>query len=119
MPASPFLSTISRDIPILPDRAALLFIDGQNFSCHPDGAEWRGMSPEERAEKKDPFLRQLREDLFPKMQALQRAARAAGVEVMYTTTERLTKDGRNRCLGGGRVAVREEHRAAGLLRTCR
>jgi ureidoacrylate peracid hydrolase len=98
MSASPFLSTTSRDIPIVPSRAALLFIDVQNFSCHPDGAEWQDMSPEERAEKKEPFLRQMRDEVFPKMQALQSAARAAGVEVMYTTIESLTKDGRDRSL---------------------
>ena len=94
----PFLSTTSRDIAIVPERAALLFIDVQNFSCHPDGAEWAGMSPEELAEKKEPFLRLMREEVFPKMQRLQAACRAAGVEVMYTTIESLTRDGRDRSL---------------------
>lgn len=95
---SPFLSTTSRDIPIVPDRAALLFIDVQNFSCHPDGAEWTDMSPAELAEKKAPFLRLMQDEVFPKMQRLQAACRAAGIEVMYTTIESLTKDGRDRSL---------------------
>ncbi len=98
MPASPFLSTTSRDITIVPERAALLFIDVQNFSCHPGGAEWKDMAPEDLTDKKEPFLRLMREEVFPKMQALQKACRAAGIEVMYTTIESLTKDGRDRSL---------------------
>jgi ureidoacrylate peracid hydrolase len=98
MPSSLFLSTTSREVAIVPNRAALLFIDVQNFSCHPDGAEWAGMSEAELAEKKEPFLRLLREEVLPRMQALQAACRAAGIEVMYTTIESLTKDGRDRSL---------------------
>jgi ureidoacrylate peracid hydrolase len=95
---SPFLSTTSRDIPIVPDRAALLFVDVQNFSCHEHGAEWTDMDPAERAAKKEPFLTQFRAEVLPRMQAVRKAARAAGVEVMYTTIESLTKDGRDRSL---------------------
>ena len=93
-----FLSTTSRQIPLVPARAALLFIDVQNFSCHPDGAEWTTMPEAERAEKKEPFLRLMRDDVLPRMRRLQAAARAAGVEVLYTTIESLTKDGRDRSL---------------------
>jgi ureidoacrylate peracid hydrolase len=96
--SSLFLSTTSRDIPLVPERAALLFIDVQNFSCHPDGAEWAAMDKGELAEKKEPFLRQMREEVLPRMRRLQAACRAAGVEVMYTTIESLTKDGRDRSL---------------------
>ncbi len=96
--SSLFLSTTSRDIPIVPERAALLFIDVQNFSCHPDGSEWALMDEEERAQKKDPFLRQMRDEVLPRMRRLQEACRAAGIEVMYTTIESLTKDGRDRSL---------------------
>ena len=85
-------------MPIVPARAALLFIDVQNFSCHPDGAEWDGMSEDELREKKAPFLALLQEEVLPRMQRLQAACRAAGVEVMYTTIESLTKDGRDRSL---------------------
>jgi ureidoacrylate peracid hydrolase len=96
--SSLFLSTTSRDIPLVPERAALLFIDVQNFSCHPDGAEWAGMSEAELAEKKEPFLRQMREEVLPRMRRLQEACRKAGIEVMYTTIESLTKNGRDRSL---------------------
>jgi ureidoacrylate peracid hydrolase len=96
--SSLFLSTTSRDIPLVPERAALLFIDVQNFSCHPDGSEWALMDEAERAEKKEPFLRQMREEVLPRMRRLQAACRGAGMEVMYTTIESLTKDGRDRSL---------------------
>ena len=94
----PFLSTTTRNVPIVPDRAVLLFIDVQNFSCHVDGAEWATMTAEELAEKRDPFLAQMRDQVLPRMQRLQAAARKAGVEVMYTTIESLTLDGRDRSL---------------------
>lgn len=94
----PFLSTTSRDIPLVPARAALLFIDVQNFLCHPDGAEWTTMSPQESAEKKGPFLNRMQGEVLPRMQRLQTACRAAGIEVTYTTIESLTKDGRDRSL---------------------
>ena len=96
--SSLFLSTTSRDIPLVPERAALLFIDVQNFSCHPDGAEWAAMDATELAEKKEPFLRIMREEVLPRMRRLQEACRGAGIEVMYTTIESLTKDGRDRSL---------------------
>ncbi|WP_103335635.1 isochorismatase family cysteine hydrolase [Pseudotabrizicola formosa] len=96
--SSPFLSTTSRDIPIVPDRAALLFIDVQNFSCHPDGAEWATMTAQDMAQIRDPFLAQMRDHVIPRMQRLQTAARRAGIEVMYTTIESLTLDGRDRSL---------------------
>jgi ureidoacrylate peracid hydrolase len=95
---SPFLSTTSREVPIVPDRAALLFIDVQNFSCHRDGAEWHAMSATDLVEKRDPFLARMRDDVLPRMRRLQGAARKAGVEVMYTTIESLTLDGRDRSL---------------------
>ena len=95
---SPFLSTTSRDIPIVPDCAALLFIDVQNFSCHRDGAEWTTMTAAERDEKMEPFLNAMSESVLPRMQTLQSACRDAGSEVMYTTIESLTKDGRDRSL---------------------
>ncbi len=94
----PFLSTTSRDIPLVPTRAALLFVDVQNFSCHADGAEWAEMSAAELAEKKEPFLAEMHEAVLPRMRRLQLACRAAGVEVMYTTIESLTRDGRDRSL---------------------
>jgi ureidoacrylate peracid hydrolase len=93
-----FLSTTSREVPLVPSRAALLFIDVQNFSCHPDGAEWATMPEEERAAKMGPFLELMHAQVLPRMQRLQAGCRAAGIEVLYTTIESLTRDGRDRSL---------------------
>jgi ureidoacrylate peracid hydrolase len=97
MPA-PFLSTTSRDIPLIPARAALLFIDVQNYCLHPDGGELAAADPATRDGKLRPFLDRTRAETVPRMVALRAAARAAGVEVMYTTIESLTRDGRDRGL---------------------
>tara|TARA_R110002020_G_scaffold24424_14_gene80483 strand:- start:8216 stop:8875 length:660 start_codon:yes stop_codon:yes gene_type:complete len=94
----PFLSVTSRDIPLQPDRAAVLFIDVQNYCLHPQGAEITEASEEERRTKHLPFIERFNRETLPKMQALQRGARAAGIEVMYTTIESLTLDGRDRSL---------------------
>lgn len=95
---SPFLSTTSRDVPLVPERATLLFIDVQNFSCHTDGAEWATMSDAEITAKKLPFLDLMNREILPNMARIQSVCRKAGVEVMYTTIESLTLDGRDRSL---------------------
>lgn len=94
----PFLSTTTRDVPLQPGRAALLFVDVQNFCLHPDGGEVRDATEAERADKLLPFIERTRAEVVPNMQRLQAAARRAGIEVMYTTIESLTKDGRDRSL---------------------
>ena len=44
------------------------------------------------------FFSQLQGHVIPNMKALQAAFRNSGIEVMYTTIESLTKDGRDRSL---------------------
>ncbi len=95
---SPFLSTTSRDLPVQPDRAAVLFIDVQNFCLHPDGGEVIEATEVDRIGKYLPFIDRFNRDVLPNMQAVQGAARLAGLEVMYTTIESLTLDGRDRSL---------------------
>jgi ureidoacrylate peracid hydrolase len=97
MPAR-FLSTTSREIPLLPERAALLFVDVQNFCLHPEGGEVAGADAATRESKYLPFIERVTREVLPNMQALRTSARAAGVEVMYTTIESLTRDGRDRSL---------------------
>jgi ureidoacrylate peracid hydrolase len=89
---------LSREIPIVPQQAALLFIDVQNFAAKREGAEFKEMSKEEFEKKCGWYFRQLETRVVPNMQRLQKAARAAKVEVMYTTIESLTADGRDRSL---------------------
>ncbi|QYX55745.1 cysteine hydrolase [Roseovarius sp. SCSIO 43702] len=88
---------LTRDVPINPSEAALLFVDVQNFSAHREGAEFKDMSPEEFKDYEWYFER-LEGDVIPAMQRIQAACREAGVEVMYTCIESLTLDGRDRSL---------------------
>lgn len=90
--------TLSRDVPLVPAQSALLFIDVQNFAARRDGGEFKGMPAEEFAAKYGAFFDHLEGSVIPTMQRLQRGFRAAGIEVMYTTIESLTKDGRDRSL---------------------
>ncbi|UYV35763.1 cysteine hydrolase [Rhodobacteraceae bacterium D3-12] len=89
---------LSRNMPLVPQDSTLLFIDVQNFSAHPDGAEFAEYSKAEFDNKFGWFFDQLNTRIIPNMQALQAAARKAKVEVMYTTIESLTLDGRDRSL---------------------
>lgn len=90
--------TLTREVSLAPEQSALLFIDVQNFSAHRKGAEFAGLSQAEFDDSYGWFFEQLDARVIPNMQALQAACRAAGVEVMYTTIESLTLDGRDRSL---------------------
>ena len=89
---------LSRDVPLDPAASALLFIDVQNYNSRRDGGEWEGMTPEAFEAKLGWFFAEFEGRVLPNMQALQAAARGAGVEVLYTVIESLTKNGRDRSL---------------------
>ena len=89
---------LTRDVPLTPAASALLFIDVQNFSARRDGGEFKHLTPEVFEVEYGPFFDTFEAETLPRMQRLRAAARAAGVEVMYTTIESLTKDGRDRSL---------------------
>ena len=91
-------ASLSREIPIDPAHAALLFIDMQNYNCRPDGGEYAGLSDAEREARYGYFFRTLRDTALPNMQKLQAACRQARIEVLYTVIEALTKDGRDQSL---------------------
>ncbi len=88
----------TRDVPIVPKQAALLFVDVQNFGAHRKGAEYAGLSDKAFEARYGWFFEQLESAVVPRMQRLQSACRKAGLEVMYTTIESLTLDGRDRSL---------------------
>ena len=90
--------TLSRDVPIISENSALLFVDVQNFSADRQGAEFKNLTDAEFTEKYGWFFDMLNVTVIPNMQRIQYAARNAGVEVMYTTIESLTRDGRDRSL---------------------
>lgn len=89
---------LTRQVPLIPKQSGLLFIDVQNFSAKRDGAEFKHLPDAEFNETYGWFFDQLYDRVVPNMQALQAGCRAAGVEVLYTTIESLTKDGRDRSL---------------------
>ncbi len=93
-----FDALTTRDIPIVPNRAALLFVDVQNFSAHRNGGEYKGLIAEELAKTFGGFLDLIERETLPKMAELQRVCRQTDVEVMYTVIENLTQDGRDRSL---------------------
>ena len=80
------MNKLSREVPIDPAHAALLIIDVQNYCVSG------------KAEKGDYFHRSLRETVLPNIRRLQAACRRAGIEVMYSVIENMTRDGRDRSL---------------------
>lgn len=89
------MNTLSRDVPIDLAHAALLFVDVQNYTARPDGGEYAAMAEAEREARYGWFFKVMSETAVPNMQRLQAACRRAGIEVMYTVIEALTRDGRD------------------------
>ncbi|KAI8475641.1 MAG: isochorismatase [Monoraphidium minutum] len=87
-------ASAERQVPIDPARAALLFIDTQNFNCHRDGVIYKA----EGYSEDDAEWWAAVGAVIPKWQRLQRLARDAGLEVIYTVIQSLTRDGRDRSL---------------------
>ena len=90
--------TLSREVALDAARAALLFIDVQNYCASPEGGEIKPLTPDEREAKYGYYLERLETLAVPGMVRLAAGFRAAGIEVMYTTIESLTRDGRDRGL---------------------
>ena len=88
----------TREIPLDPRSSALLYIDVQNFSVRRDGGEFRDVSDADIEGTYGYYFERLKSVAIPNMQKLQGAFRRAGIEVMYTTIESLTLDGRDRSL---------------------
>ena len=89
---------LTRDVPIIVEQSALLFIDVQNFAAHRNGKEFDGLPEDTFNEKYGWFFDQLDSCVIPNMQALQNSCREHQIEIIYTTIESLTIDGRDRSL---------------------
>lgn len=89
---------LTREIPLIADQSALLFIDVQNFSARRDGGEFNELSEAELEAEYGYYFDRIDKTALPNMKRLQNGFRGAGIEVMYTTIESLTKDGRDRSL---------------------
>jgi ureidoacrylate peracid hydrolase len=90
--------SLTRDVPLKPEQSALLFIDVQNFCAHRKGGEFAGLADDAFEATYGWHFRTLEQRVVPNMQRLQTACREAGIEVLYTTIESLTADGRDRSL---------------------
>ncbi|MDF0498422.1 isochorismatase family cysteine hydrolase [Bradyrhizobium yuanmingense] len=89
---------MTREVPLNPKESALLFVDVQNFCVQRDGGEFKNVPDSELAAKYAYYFDRLRSVAIPNMQRLQAAFRTTGIEVLYTTIENLTRDGRDRGL---------------------
>ena len=76
---------------------ALLSIDMQNMECGKTLRQ-RARDPKSDEAKKRSFFDRVEQVVIPNQQRLLAAARAHGIEVIFTTIESLTKDGRDRSL---------------------
>src|SRR6185295_6701102 len=63
-----------------------------------NGGEFKEMSPDTFERELGYFFREMERRVVPNMQRLQAGCRKAGIEVMYTVIQNLTKDGRDRSL---------------------
>ncbi|MEL7000663.1 MAG: isochorismatase family cysteine hydrolase [Pseudomonadota bacterium] len=90
--------TLTREVALDPAQSALLFIDVQNFCARRDGGEFKDLPEDEFDRKYGWFFKELEGRVIPNMARIQAACREAGIEVMYTTIESLTLDGRDRSL---------------------
>ena len=90
--------TLTRELPLQSNQSALLFIDIQNFSAHRSGAEFKDLAPDVFKSQYGWYFDELENRVIPNMQALLSACRSAEMEVLHTTIESLTRDGRERSL---------------------
>lgn len=86
-----------RERPVEPGATALLSIDMQNMECGPSLRD-AARRPGTPAAAKRGFVERIERVAIPAQQRLLGAARGAGVEVLFTTIESLTRDGRDRSL---------------------
>ncbi|MCP4327893.1 MAG: cysteine hydrolase [Alphaproteobacteria bacterium] len=88
----------SREVALEPSQSALLIIDVQNFCAHRNGGEFADLSEDQIEERFGYYFLRLKELAIPNMQRLQNGFRDARIEVIFTTIESLTRDGRDRSL---------------------
>ncbi len=87
-----------RETPLVLGHSALLLIDLQNYCCRRDGGEYRGMDAAAVEARYGAFFHELERVTLPAVRRLQQTCRRAGIEVLYTVIESLTRDGRDRSL---------------------
>ena len=93
-----------RERSVVPARTALLNVDMQNGEFNAELLA-RSRDPGTREAEKRAFYERVADIVIPNQMRLQAAARAAGIEVIFTVIESLTQDGRDRSL---------DHKISGL-----
>ena len=88
----------SREISLEPEAAEHLFIEVQNFSARSGGGAFAGLDDAIMRARYGDFFDRLDASVIPNMQRLRAGCRAAGIEIIYTVIENLTRDGRDRSL---------------------
>jgi len=94
------MDRLSRDIPVEKERCAILYVDVQYYNVYPDGGQYvsEDLTPKEAKSKYKYFFDSLRKTALPNMVKLQKISRQLDIEILYTTIESLTYDGRDRGL---------------------
>lgn len=92
------MAELTRDLPLDPPRSALLIVDVQNYCCHREGSAVRDLDAATFETEYGHLFARLERETIPNLRRLIAACREAGVEVVYTVIEALTKDGRDRSL---------------------
>ncbi len=92
------MTPLSRNVPLDAHQSGILVIDVQNFAAKRDGGEFKDLSDADFEKDYGWFFEQMKQQVVPNMQRLQQAFRAKKMEVLYTTIESLTLDGRDRSL---------------------
>jgi ureidoacrylate peracid hydrolase len=90
---------LTRDRPIGSLRhSALLVVDVQYFVAAPGYGEYKDIDPGNIPDHLQYFFDRIQNNILPNTRRIQDACREAGVEVVFTLVENLTKDGRDRSL---------------------
>lgn len=94
------MDTLSRDITLEKERCAVLYVDVQYYNVYPDGGQYvsEGLMPKEAKKRYKYFFDSLHHTALPNMTKLQKVSRQNKIEVLYTTMQSLTYDGRDRGL---------------------
>lgn len=85
------------ELTIIPDETALLIIDVQNYTCHRDGEIFKGLTEEQFNTQWGEYWNMLHNKAVPNIKRLLSACREKKIEVIYSTIESLTSDGRDNC----------------------
>ena len=87
-----------RQAVLVPGQSALLFVDVQNYNCSKQGAMYAAVAAEDLQGPQYSYFFERVGACTLKWQHLQQLCRAAGIEVIYTVIQSLTRDGRDRGL---------------------